>query len=88
MVTGDVAGDVGAVGGWQGIREVDRKDGPAVTDQGFWIIDATFEEIVDAAALNREIHAIPGVLEHGLFIGLATDVLVGASDGSVDHLIR
>ena len=88
MAAGSVSRHIRTLGGSPEIREGTRKDGPVVTDQGFWIIDATFETIVDAATLNREIHAIPGVLEHGLFIGLATDVLVGASDGSVDHLIR
>jgi ribose 5-phosphate isomerase A len=67
------------------VRQAVGKDGPVITDQGFWIIDARFESIEDPAALNRILDATPGILDHGLFIGLATDVLVGLDDGSVDH---
>jgi ribose 5-phosphate isomerase A len=88
MAAGSVSRRVQALGGLPEIREGIRKDGPVVTDQGFWIIDATFDAIADAAELNRALHSLPGVLEHGLFIGLATDVFVGAADGSVEHLTR
>lgn len=88
MAAGSVSRRIQAIGGTPEIREGVRKDGPVVTDQGFWIIDATFDAITDTAELDRALHSIPGVLEHGLFIGLATDVFVGASDGSVDHLSR
>ncbi|GIV59969.1 ribose-5-phosphate isomerase RpiA [Rhodocaloribacter litoris] len=64
-----------------------RKDGPVVTDQGFWVIDARFEAgLDDPAALDHALKRLPGVLDHGLFIGLATDVLVGEEDGGVRHL--
>lgn len=65
-----------------------RKDGPVVTDQGFWIIDAFYQQIDDPIALGNEIIRIPGVLEHGLFVGMATDVLIGEEDGDVRHLRR
>jgi ribose 5-phosphate isomerase A len=68
------------------LRMADRKDGPVITDQGFWVIDAHFEGIDDPAALDRALLHTPGVLDHGLFLGLATDVLIGMSDGSVEHL--
>lgn len=63
-----------------------RKDGPVVTDQGFWIIDARFGPIPDPEALNRTLHALPGVLDHGLFLGMATLALIGEADGSVRRL--
>ena len=63
-----------------------RKDGPVVTDQGLWLIDARFGPIPDPEALNRTLHALPGVLDHGLFLGIATLALVGAPDGSVRRL--
>ena len=70
------------------VREGSGKDGPVVTDQGLWIVDARFEGgLDDAAATAHVIKALPGVLDHGLFIGLATDVLV-ASDTGVEHLRR
>ena len=65
-----------------------NKDGPVVTDQGFWIVDAQFNGITDAGALDIAIHAIPGVLDHGLFIGMAETVLVAQEDGSVRALHR
>ncbi len=63
-----------------------NKDGPVVSDQGFWIIDAHFDGIDDPAALDRAMLSIPGVLDHGLFIGMTTDVLVGEPGGAVRHL--
>jgi ribose 5-phosphate isomerase A len=56
-------------------------DGHAlVTDGGHWILDAAFERIADPQALAHELDRITGVVEHGLFIGLAqAAVLAGAS---------
>ena len=56
------------------------KDGHAfVTDGGHWILDAALERIADPKSLADRLAAIPGVVEHGLFIGLAqTAVLAGA----------
>lgn len=70
-------------GGRPELRMGLRKDGPVVTDQGFWVYDAYFESIDDPAQLDREIRLLPGVLEHGLFLNMATDVLVGRDDGTV-----
>ena len=68
------------------LRMGQRKDGPVVTDQGFWVLDARFDGIEDPAALDAALSALPGVLDHGLFVGLATDVLVGEADGTVRKL--
>ena len=65
-----------------------HKDGPIVSDQGFWIIDAHFDGIDDPAALDRALLALPGVLDHGLFIGMATDVLIGEPSGDVQVLSK
>jgi ribose 5-phosphate isomerase A len=56
------------------------KDGHVfVTDGGHWIVDAHLERITDAPRLAGLLNVIPGVVEHGLFIGLAsTAVLAGA----------
>ena len=65
------------------------KDGPVVTDQGFWVIDAHFPGgIDDPHALAVTLSTMPGVLDHGLFLGLATDVLVGQANGQVRHIRR
>lgn len=68
------------------LRMATRKDGPVITDQGFWVIDAHFEGIENPEALDRTLLHAPGVLDHGLFLGLANDVLVGRPDGAVEHL--
>ena len=65
-----------------------KKDGPVVSDQGMWIIDATFDEISDPEQVNRRLLMTPGVVDHGLFLGMATTILVGRSDGEVDVLTR
>jgi len=70
------------------LRMGQQKDGPVISDQGLWIVDAHFEAIANPDSLNHQIHAIPGVLDHGLFIRLATDVLIGSPDGSVQHMQR
>jgi len=76
------------LGGHPVLRIGERKDGPVVSDQGFWILDVSFEGIDDPAAMDRAIRSVPGVLDHGIFVGLATDVLVGLADGSVEHRSR
>lgn len=69
------------------MRMSSEKDGPVVTDQGLWLLDAYFPDgIADPAALNDVLCAQPGVLDHGLFLDEATDLLVGHPDGSVDRL--
>ena len=65
-----------------------NKDGPVVSDQGFWIIDAHFDGIDDPGGLGQTLNALPGVLDHGLFIDLATDVLIGEANGAVRSLQR
>lgn len=50
---------------------------PYVTELGNRILDARFGAIADPAALAARLDAIPGALDHGLFIGMAHLVLVG-----------
>jgi ribose 5-phosphate isomerase A len=54
-----------------------------VTDEGHHILDCTFGEIADPAALSEKLHAIPGVVEHGLFIGMAETAVIGKDDGVI-----
>ncbi|MFH1567566.1 MAG: ribose-5-phosphate isomerase RpiA [Gemmatimonadota bacterium] len=62
---------------------------PFVTDNGNHILHCTFEDgIVDAAALERRIDEIPGVLESGLFVGLTHRVVVACEDGTCQILER
>jgi ribose 5-phosphate isomerase A len=57
------------------------RDGHAfVTDGGHWIIDAALGRIDDPLAMAHALCAIPGVMEHGLFIGLAQMAIVAGPD--------
>jgi ribose 5-phosphate isomerase A len=51
------------------------------TDEGHVIVDCRFQGIADVAALDLAINTIPGVVEHGLFVGMATLAVVGGPDG-------
>jgi ribose 5-phosphate isomerase A len=66
-----------------------RKDGagPFVTDNGNHIYDCRFPGIDDARALESRIDSIPGVVECGLFVGLA-HVVITASEKGVDMRMR
>jgi ribose 5-phosphate isomerase A len=54
---------------------------PFVTDGGNYILDCAFGRIESPNALQRELDSVAGVIEHGLFIGMASLVLVGTSEG-------
>ncbi|WP_102959106.1 ribose-5-phosphate isomerase RpiA [Mangrovicella endophytica] len=58
---------------------------PYLTDGGHLILDASFGRIPDSEALSGALHAIPGVVEHGLFIGMATSAIL-AGEGGVERL--
>ncbi|HEV8440900.1 MAG TPA: ribose-5-phosphate isomerase RpiA [Methylomirabilota bacterium] len=60
---------------------------PFLTDNGNLILDCGVTPIRDAAALERELRSIPGVVDTGLFLGTAETVLVSA-DGAVRELRR
>ena len=58
------------------------KDGHAfVTDGGHWILDAALGRIGDPSALAARLAPIPGVIEHGLFIGVAQAAILAGPDG-------
>lgn len=54
---------------------------PFVTDGGNYILDCAFGRIGSAGALQRELDSVVGVIEHGLFIGMASLVVIGSSEG-------
>ncbi|AFY40516.1 ribose-5-phosphate isomerase [[Leptolyngbya] sp. PCC 7376] len=66
-----------ALGGKPELRMGVKKAGPVVTDEGNLVVDLKFESIADPAALEIAINNIPGVLENGLFVGVANTILVG-----------
>jgi ribose 5-phosphate isomerase A len=60
---------------------------PFITDQNNFILDANFGRILRPHDLARELARRAGIMEHGLFLDLATDVIVAGKDG-IDHLQR
>jgi ribose 5-phosphate isomerase A len=73
-----------SLGGVAELRMATRKAGPVVTDQGNLVLDVRFEAgISDPIALERDINNLPGVLENGLFVNLADEVLVGEINDGV-----
>ncbi len=66
------------LGGNTNLRMAERKAGPVVTDQGNLVLDVSFNGgINDPEELEMKVNNIPGVLENGLFVNLADEVLVG-----------
>jgi ribose 5-phosphate isomerase A len=60
---------------------------PYQTDQHNYILDANFGAMSDPAALDRRLNERAGVIEHGLFLDLASEVIVAAADG-IRHMHR
>jgi ribose 5-phosphate isomerase A len=69
-----VAKRITALGATVKLRQ-DTKGNPFITDEGHHILDCSFGQIPDPPALARKLSDMPGVVEHGLFIDLATVVL-------------
>ena len=62
-----------------------------VTDEGHYLLDCELPDVGGGerlAALAAALKSLPGVVDHGLFLGLADEVLVGHADGSIDTLQR
>lgn len=66
------------------LRQEDGK--PVITDQENWILDCHFHSIPDPQALALMLSVIPGILEHGLFLGLAKAAVV--ANGTSVSLLR
>ncbi len=71
-------------GGNADLRMATKKAGPVVTDQGNLVLDLKLNNgIIDPEELEIRINNIPGVLENGLFVNLADEVLVGEISNDV-----
>ncbi len=69
---------VEALGAEPVLRMAARKVGPVITDQGNMVVDARFNGIDDPGGMESRLNNIPGILENGLFVGLATEILIGS----------
>jgi ribose 5-phosphate isomerase A len=78
MVEAAVSGEGDAV---PAPLRLDQNGHAFVTDGGHWLLDAQLRRIADPRALASKLSAIPGVMEHGLFIGLAQAAIVAGPDG-------
>jgi ribose 5-phosphate isomerase A len=67
------------------LRPVEGNE-PYVTDEGHYILDCSLVGDADPDALGQRIKLLPGVVEHGLFVGMAERALLGRADGGVDVL--
>lgn len=63
------------------LRERDSKT--FVTDHGHYILDCFFRQIADPGIVNNKLNQIPGVVETGLFVNMASGALIGYPDGSL-----
>jgi ribose 5-phosphate isomerase A len=59
------------------------QDKPFITDNGNYIIDCAFKKIPHPVLLHDQINAITGVVDNGLFINLASKIIVGYDNGEV-----
>ncbi|MDZ7700999.1 MAG: ribose-5-phosphate isomerase RpiA [Halobacteriales archaeon] len=76
-----VAAAIEDLGGAPTLRGATAKDGPVVTDNGNLVLDADFGRIGAPAELAASLSAVPGAVEHGLFVGMADAVYIGSEDG-------
>jgi ribose 5-phosphate isomerase A len=74
--------DVGATGA---LRPNAGKDGFWITSHGSYVLDMQFDPSIEIGTLNALINNIPGVVEHGIFVSLANEILI-ADEGSVTSL--
>lgn len=76
------------LGGEANLRMASRKAGPVVTDNGNFIVDWVFQGPQDWTSVEAKLKKIPGVIETGLFLGMARKVYFGTGDGQVVHRSR
>ncbi|AEH60965.1 ribose 5-phosphate isomerase [Methanosalsum zhilinae DSM 4017] len=78
-----VCNQIKTLGGNPTTRMATRKDGPVITDNGNFIIDASFGVIEDPLSLSKELSGCTGVVEHGIFHNVS-EVYIGKKDGSFE----
>jgi ribose 5-phosphate isomerase A len=60
-----------------------KEENVFITDHKHYILDCYFNTIIDPVKLNTQLHLIPGVVETGLFVGMATKIITGYSNGDI-----
>ena len=64
-----------------------KEDRAFITDHGHYILDCHFQQIKDPAALTVALNTIPGVVENGLFVGMAKQAIIAGADGNVTNVM-
>ena len=67
------------------VRRLDAHGNIVVTEQGNFLLDCLFGQIPEPEVLSQQLRSIPGVLENGLFVGLATKAII-ARGGTIQEL--
>ncbi|VDN15443.1 unnamed protein product [Dibothriocephalus latus] len=77
-------------GGVAKLRMAVSKMGPVVTDNGNFLLDWQFDAnpSIDWKKMDVDLHLIPGVVDTGLFLGLAVRAYFGKADGSIEKLTK
>ena len=71
-------------GGIGELRQNVAKDGLSITSHGSLVLDMAFDQSISESALNQLINNTPGVVEHGIFVGLSSAILI-ADAGKVEE---
>lgn len=74
-----------ALGGTGDLRPNAAKDGFWITSHGSYVLDVRFDKSIDVSTLNTMINNTPGVVEHGIFHGLAHTILI-ANNGIISEM--
>lgn len=74
-----VASELESFGGKPKIRTTN--EGPFITDNDNYVIDADFGIITNPGALEKDINSIEGVIDNGIFVGLTSEVHIGTANG-------
>jgi ribose 5-phosphate isomerase A len=67
--------------GWKPVLRLEGGGAPFVTDGGHYILDCSFEKGISIQSRAAQLHDTVGVVEHGMFLGMATEVHVGSATG-------
>ncbi|MFX1568237.1 MAG: ribose 5-phosphate isomerase A [Promethearchaeota archaeon] len=71
------------LGGNPKLRMAKSKSGPLITDNGNFILDVDFGKLDNPKDIHNKIMSLPGVVDTGLFIGMANKAYIGSKDGDV-----
>jgi ribose 5-phosphate isomerase A len=77
--------EVAELGGKTKVRMGISKDGPVISDNGNFILDADFGEIYDPASLDVALSQCTGIVEHGIFMNVNV-LYIGKKDGTIEIL--